>query len=285
MNRPYGAVDVSANLKGAVPKAATPKILVALAEKGALVQKVYGELSGVSGRCAFGVVKGAVPKAATPKILVALAEKGALVQKVYGKTSVFAPNQASIPPAAPGLDAECAALDAAVAQLGAEVARLGGELAKLRSTPTDAELAVQLAETEARIQTLTTRLLPLRARARARNDAAGPEKDGSPGTQGPEIASPVREPEIASPAHKPEIASPAHKPETVSPLRELEADWTRWRGEWLRRRRVFESFWPLLTDALPPAEAEALAEELGIERDGGECLALLVEAGGKRKRA
>ncbi|KAH7906662.1 Tat binding protein 1-interacting protein-domain-containing protein, partial [Hygrophoropsis aurantiaca] len=84
MNRPYGAVDVSANLKGAVPKAATPKILVALAEKGALVQKVYG------------------------------------------KTSVFAPNQASIPPAAPGLDAECAALDAAVAQLGAEVARLGG---------------------------------------------------------------------------------------------------------------------------------------------------------------
>ncbi len=42
MNRPYGAVDVAANLKGAVPKAATQKILVNLAEKGALVQKTYG---------------------------------------------------------------------------------------------------------------------------------------------------------------------------------------------------------------------------------------------------
>jgi 26S proteasome regulatory subunit (ATPase 3-interacting protein) len=43
MNRPYGAVDVSANLKGAVPKAATQKILVALAEKGELIQKTYGK--------------------------------------------------------------------------------------------------------------------------------------------------------------------------------------------------------------------------------------------------
>ena len=42
MNRPFGAVDVSANLKGAVPKTATQKILVALAEKGELVQKTYG---------------------------------------------------------------------------------------------------------------------------------------------------------------------------------------------------------------------------------------------------
>jgi 26S proteasome regulatory subunit (ATPase 3-interacting protein) len=42
MNRPFGAVDVAANLKGAVPKATTQKILVALAEKGELTQKAYG---------------------------------------------------------------------------------------------------------------------------------------------------------------------------------------------------------------------------------------------------
>jgi 26S proteasome regulatory subunit (ATPase 3-interacting protein) len=42
MNRPYGAVDVTANLKGAVTKPAVQKILVALAEKGDLVQKTYG---------------------------------------------------------------------------------------------------------------------------------------------------------------------------------------------------------------------------------------------------
>ena len=45
MNRPFGAVDVSANLKGAVPKTATQKILVALAEKGEIVQKTYGGCS------------------------------------------------------------------------------------------------------------------------------------------------------------------------------------------------------------------------------------------------
>lgn len=42
MNRPYGAVDVAANLKGAVPKVAVQKILIALAERGELVQKTYG---------------------------------------------------------------------------------------------------------------------------------------------------------------------------------------------------------------------------------------------------
>ena len=42
MNRPFGAVDVCANLKGAVPKAATQKILAALAERGEITQKAYG---------------------------------------------------------------------------------------------------------------------------------------------------------------------------------------------------------------------------------------------------
>lgn len=46
MNRPYGAVDVAANLKGAVPKTATQKVLVSLAEKGELTMKTYGVFSG-----------------------------------------------------------------------------------------------------------------------------------------------------------------------------------------------------------------------------------------------
>ena len=44
MNRPFGAVDVCANLKGAVPKTATQKILAGLAEKGEITQKAYGML-------------------------------------------------------------------------------------------------------------------------------------------------------------------------------------------------------------------------------------------------
>jgi 26S proteasome regulatory subunit, ATPase 3, interacting protein len=42
INRPYGAVDVSANLKGAVPKPTTQKILLALADRGQVTQKTYG---------------------------------------------------------------------------------------------------------------------------------------------------------------------------------------------------------------------------------------------------
>lgn len=45
MNRPFGAVDVSSNLKGAVPKTATQKVLLALAEKGEVTQKTYGQCS------------------------------------------------------------------------------------------------------------------------------------------------------------------------------------------------------------------------------------------------
>ncbi|KAN0130529.1 hypothetical protein V8E53_011615, partial [Lactarius tabidus] len=43
ISRPYGAVDISANLKGAVPKPATQQILLALAEKGDVTQKTYGK--------------------------------------------------------------------------------------------------------------------------------------------------------------------------------------------------------------------------------------------------
>ena len=43
MNRPFGAVDISSNLKGAVPKTATQKILLTLAEKGEVTQKSYGQ--------------------------------------------------------------------------------------------------------------------------------------------------------------------------------------------------------------------------------------------------
>lgn len=39
MNRPYNAVDVLANLKGAIPKTGARKILVTLTERGDLVQR------------------------------------------------------------------------------------------------------------------------------------------------------------------------------------------------------------------------------------------------------
>lgn len=45
VNRPLGSTDISANLKAKVSKAVAQKALVALAEKGQLTRKDYGQRS------------------------------------------------------------------------------------------------------------------------------------------------------------------------------------------------------------------------------------------------
>ena len=88
-------------------------------------------------------------------------------------------------------------------------------------------------------------------------------------------------------------------------LAQIYADWTKWRAEWARRRKIFNTyvdsalrtddlclgaavvllcwclyacfssrFWHLAVDGLPPQEAKDLEELLGIERDTPEHVAL-----------
>ncbi|KAF9495298.1 TBPIP-domain-containing protein [Pleurotus eryngii] len=191
MNRPFGAVDVAANLKGAVAKTVTQKLLVSLAEKGELVQKLYG------------------------------------------KTTFFVVNQANI---ASVPDEEIATLEAERQQVeeenglkAAEAKALVNELARLKSTPTNDELDTQIADTKAAIAKALTRLQPLRGGATL-----------------------VSADDIA----------------------QIDTEWVKWRAEWTRRRKIFTSFWQLATDALPPQDATALAEDLGIEFDTSEHQAL-----------
>ncbi|KAI9069956.1 TBPIP-domain-containing protein [Trametes sanguinea] len=184
MNRPFGAVDVSANLKGAVPKAATQKIMVALAEKGDLVQKTYG------------------------------------------KTTFFVANQANLEDMPSeklnALEAELKRIDEQNKVMVADVKSVGAELAKLKSTPTDHELADEVEKAAVAVQKARAHLEPLQA--------------GTPLISAEETA-------------------------------QLDADWTRWRNEWIRRRKIFNTFWSLATDTLPPQQATELAEDLGIEFD------------------
>ncbi|KDQ27995.1 hypothetical protein PLEOSDRAFT_1065309 [Pleurotus ostreatus PC15] len=202
MNRPFGAVDVAANLKGAVAKTVTQKLLVSLAEKGELVQKLYG------------------------------------------KTTFFVANQANI---ASVPDEEIATLEAERKQVeeenslkAAEAKALINELARLKSTPTNDELDTQIADTKAAIAKALARLQPLRGGATL-----------------------VSADDIA----------------------QIDTEWVKWRAEWTRRRKIFTSasarlhswtrrFWQLGTDALPPQDASALAEDLGIEFDTSEHQAL-----------
>ncbi|KAI0787268.1 TBPIP-domain-containing protein [Fomes fomentarius] len=191
MNRPFGAVDVAANLKGAVPKTAAQKILVALAERGDLVQKTCG------------------------------------------KTTFFVVNQANLEdmPAEKlkALETEYKESDQEIKQLTVEVKTLGGELVKLKSAPTDEQLAADIGSVADSIRKARTHLEPLRA--------------GAVLVSAEETA-------------------------------QLDADWTRWRAEWVRRRKIFNTFWSLATDALTPQQAAELREDLGIELDTAEHIAL-----------
>ncbi|KAI6108328.1 TBPIP-domain-containing protein [Pisolithus sp. B1] len=179
MNRPFGAVDISANLKGAVPKTLTAKILAALAEKGEIVQKTYG------------------------------------------KTNFYVVNQAKVETLPQeelqALELECKSVEDDNAALSAQVKQFTAELAKLKSTPTDSEVDERLAEAEVIVRAMLGDLDCSRI-ARAY-------------------------------------------------MARIDADWVRWRPEWVRRRKIFNTFWQIATDALSPQDAVALAEDLGIEFD------------------
>lgn len=127
MNRPFGAVDVAANLKGAVPKATTQKILAALAEKGEIVQKTYGKTS-------FFVANQASIDAVPADKLTEL-------------------------------EAECKTVEDNNNIFVAEVKAITAELSKLKNCPTDEELEAQIASTKQGIAQLTERLVPLRSGA------------------------------------------------------------------------------------------------------------------------
>ncbi|KLO20480.1 TBPIP-domain-containing protein [Schizopora paradoxa] len=127
MNRPFGAVDVCANLKGAVPKATTQKILVSLAEKGEVTQKVYGKTT-------FFVVKQS------------------------GLEDVSAEKLAE-------LEEESKTIDEENKALAIEIKTASAELAKLKSTPTDGELNEQVEEAKAAVQKTLKYLQPLRSGA------------------------------------------------------------------------------------------------------------------------
>ncbi|KDQ14884.1 hypothetical protein BOTBODRAFT_109484 [Botryobasidium botryosum FD-172 SS1] len=73
----------------------------------------------------------------------------------------------------------------------------------------------------------------------------------------------------------------------------LDSDWIKWRTEWKARKKLFNSAWASISESLSSGDAADLIENLGIELDGEEHLALekstlctnpAASAGLKRKR-
>ncbi|KAG6820823.1 hypothetical protein H0H93_011117 [Arthromyces matolae] len=241
MNRPYGAVDVAANLKGAIPKAAVQKILVGLTEKGQLTQKPYGR-----------------PKCQSMR---------AITNFLPGKSTFFVINQSTID-SVPAFEVTALeneqkivdeenkifASDLKAAQSGISLYVLSAfdtnfsstsELAKLKITPSDQDLKIQLGEAARTVESdnILLRRHAHLAQVSSLLERLGPLRSG---------ASFVSE-----------------EDRTL-----LDTDWTKWRLEWVRRRKVFMTFWQLCTDALSPQDAATLADDLGIELDTTEHTAL-----------
>ncbi|CAE6415717.1 unnamed protein product [Rhizoctonia solani] len=123
-NRPYGSSDISANLKNAVSKAATQKILLSLAERELVTQKTYG--------------------------------KATYFVAPQSSTSEFAPDEVE------SMSADLEKTKELVKERAADVKRLNAELAKVKSSPTDDNLKHMLEETQNQIELLTRTLEPLR---------------------------------------------------------------------------------------------------------------------------
>ncbi|KAH7106228.1 TBPIP-domain-containing protein [Auriculariales sp. MPI-PUGE-AT-0066] len=191
INRPYGAADVSANLKGAVTKPATQKILAALAEKNLITQKAYG------------------------------------------KTNIYLARQDELEDMPPEklqqMQVEHEELMHQVKARAAEAKQLNQDLVKIRSTPTDDDLRVGIVDAKMQNEEFELKLAGLRTGA-----------------------APVSEEELAA----------------------LDAEWDKWRGEWVRRKKVWKEIWFLLTEALTPHEAHDLEESLGLEQDSEELAAV-----------
>ncbi|KAF7298111.1 TBPIP domain-containing protein [Mycena chlorophos] len=191
MNRPYGAADLAANLKGAIPKTQAAKILTALAEKGSLVSKAYG------------------------------------------KSNFYVVNQANIPdvPAdqITALETEIKQLTEENKILSVETKAASAELAKIKSAPTDTELVAQISELRQTIENIDAQLQPLRAGAPLIS-----EQD----------------------------------------IEQVDADWVKWRNEWVRRKKVYKDLFLMIADSMTKQEATALEEDLGIEHDTNEHIAL-----------
>ncbi|KZS92560.1 TBPIP-domain-containing protein [Sistotremastrum niveocremeum HHB9708] len=128
VNRPYGAIDITANLKGAIAKTQTPKVLAALAERGEISQKTYA------------------------KSIFYVAKQSDLEDIPSDKLKA--------------LEEECAAVQDSSKILQTELKSLQQALTKLKSTPTDSQLSSINAEYASKALLLEERLAPLRAGVR-----------------------------------------------------------------------------------------------------------------------
>ncbi|KAG8821331.1 hypothetical protein FRC19_007967 [Serendipita sp. 401] len=59
----------------------------------------------------------------------------------------------------------------------------------------------------------------------------------------------------------------------------MEYNWKKYRAEWIIRKKIFREVWTTFTGDMAPSEVTELAEDLGVEWDSEEHVALEIRMG------
>ncbi|KAG8976118.1 hypothetical protein FRB90_009309 [Tulasnella sp. 427] len=149
-NRPYGAADVSANIKNVVSKSATQKVLATLAERGTITQKVYGKT------CYYV----ANQSECEDMSLIQLDALEARCNMVNDRIKDVATQQKILNAGEPSPQSR---VESRIPQPNPRYILANVELARIRSTPDDTQLGKDIASMQAEIDQLEAALTPLRA--------------------------------------------------------------------------------------------------------------------------
>ncbi|WVQ80354.1 hypothetical protein IAT38_002459 [Cryptococcus sp. DSM 104549] len=184
-------------------------------------------------------LKNKVPKTVAVKCLATLAEKGQLTVKPYGKQLIYLYNQSLLDVLAPAqlgdLDGQIKATQGQLEERRKELRSLQSELSAKEALPKTEELDKEIARIQAENDITLRALLPFRGTADAQATVA---------------------------------------PMSADDTAKIDKEFTRWRKEWVDRRKVYKDLLGMLSEGGQVQSVSAFEEDQGITPDDEEALAV-----------
>ncbi|KZT53273.1 TBPIP-domain-containing protein [Calocera cornea HHB12733] len=179
-------------------------------------------------------MKNAVSKLAAQKVLQQMADEGKITQKTYGKATIFVAKQEGL---------ETLSADQ-MKEMHAELARLKDKLRELNDR---VKLGLERELIAIRQEPTDEELEQQIDMAEAQVNKLRKELE------------PLR------------AQAPSATPEEMN---KIDDDWNKWRAEWKARRKVFQDLFSAVTDSHTREDKDKLQEDLGLEFDSEEHIAL-----------
>ncbi|WWD05887.1 hypothetical protein V865_003971 [Kwoniella europaea PYCC6329] len=177
-------------------------------------------------------LKNRVPKAAAVKVLATLAEKGQLTVKPYGKQLIYLYNQSLLDVLAPeelaSLDEEIKETKSELEEKRKELKNLQSELASKEALPKTKDLAKGIEKVKADNEITLKALAPFRSTS-----------DGEA----------------------------AVNPLSAEETKKIDMEFTKWRKEWVDRRKIYKELLGMLTDGGQIDNVQSFEEDQGITPD------------------